>query len=580
MSDAPDNNQPGSKKELSMETRLLLAFGLTIIVLFATPYLFKPAAPPPAKKSPFTQQPKPSPAAEKSAVPEAPPAAEADGSAAPAAPAAGHVAAQKEDTFVVDTDFYKVVFSNRGAVVQQWILKKYTDDNGKPLELVNTTATPKVRFPFQLIFDQKKPTADLNTALFAAKPDDDGLGITYEFSEGAVTARKTFHFQKSRYIAEVSTEVTESGVPVPHLIGWLGGFGDASILDLASQHSIYFDLNESKLVTRDAKFAKNGPMPSEGNYSFAGIEDKYFTAVFLPAGAGAVKLVTFSDTVATVADPKEAPRVGVGIGGSGHNNFSVFVGPKNLDILNGVNPRLAQVLDFGWFSFLAKPLFLALHYVNDKWVHNYGWSIVIVTVCINFLLFPLRLSNLKSMKKMQALQPQIATINEKYKGISMRDPRKQQQNEEMMALYKKHGANPMGGCLPMAVQLPFFIAFYKVLSVSIELRHAHWLWVTDLAAPEHLPIHILPIAMIATQFFMQKMTPTTTVDPNQQRMMLFMPLLMGFFFYGLPSGLVLYYLTANLVGIAQQVFFNKTVTVAGMPEPMPPGKKQNGRNKR
>jgi YidC/Oxa1 family membrane protein insertase len=577
MSDAPGNNQPGSKKELSMETRLLLAFGLTIIVLFATPYLFKSSAPPLAKKAPLTQQPKPAPATEKSAVPEAPPAADAE---RPAAPAAGHVAAQKEDTFVVDTDFYKVVFSNRGAVVQQWILKKYTDDNDKPLELVNSAATAKAGFPFQLVFDQKKPTVDMNTALFAAKPDDDGLGITYEFSEGAVTARKTFHFQKSRYITQVSTEVTESGVPVPHLIGWLGGFGDASIVDVAFQHSIYFDLNDSKLVTHDAKSAKNGPVPSEGNYSFAGIEDKYFTAAFLPAGAGAVKLVTFSDTVAAAGDPKEAPRVGAGVGGAGHNNFSVFVGPKNLDILNSVNPRLANALDFGWFSFLAKPLFLALHYVNDKWLHNYGWSIVVVTVCINFLLFPLRFSNLKSMKKMQALQPQIATINEKYKGISMRDPRKQQQNEEMMALYKKHGANPMGGCLPMAVQLPFFIAFYKVLSVSIELRHAHWLWVTDLAAPEHLAIHILPIAMIATQFFMQKMTPSTTVDPNQQRMMLFMPLLMGFFFYGLASGLVLYYLTANLVGIAQQLFFNKTVTVAGMPQPMPPAKKQNGRNKR
>jgi len=180
---------------------------------------------------------------------------------------------------------------------------------------------------------------------------------------------------------------------------------------------------------------------------------------------------------------------------------------------------------------------------------------------------------------MQALKPQIDLINEKYKGISMRDPRKQQQNEETMALYKKHGANPMGGCLPMVIQIPFFIAFYRVLSVSIELRHANWLWVSDLAAPEHLAIRILPIAMIATQFVMQKMTPATSVDPNQQRMMLMMPLVMGFIFYGLPSGLVLYYFTSNLVGIAQQVFFNKTVTIADMPLP-PPVKKQNGRNKR
>ena len=164
---------------------------------------------------------------------------------------------------------------------------------------------------------------------------------------------------------------------------------------------------------------------------------------------------------------------------------------------------------------------------------------------------------------------------------ALRVQARQQQNEEIMALYKKHGANPMGGCFPMLVQIPFFIAFYKVLAVSIELRHANWLWVSDLASPEHLPIRILPIAMIATQFFLQRMTPTTTVDPNQQRMMLIMPLVMGFIFYGLPSGLVLYYLTANLVGMAQQVFFNKTSTPAESPQPAAVGnKKQNTRTRR
>jgi len=456
--------------------------------------------------------------------------------------------------------------------------EKYTDDNGKPLALVNETAVPKTGYPFTLVFDQKKPAVDVNAVLFAAKPADDGLGITYEYSEGAVTARKTFRFEKNRYITQISTEVTENGTPIPHLIAWRGGFGDPSLPNpLAAQHSIYFDLTDNKLITHDAKSAKNGSVTSEGNYSFAGVEDTYFTAAFLPA-AGPVKLVTFSDIVATTANPKEEPHVGAGIGNS-HNNFAVFVGPKDIDILNSVNPQLVRIVDFGWFSFLAKPLFLGLHYVNDKWVHNYGWAIIIVTIIINFLLFPLKLSNLKSMKKMQALQPQIAAISEKYKGISMRDPRKQQQNEETMALYKKHGANPMGGCLPMAIQIPFFIAFYKVLSISIELRHATWLWVPDLAAPEHLPIHILPIAMIVTQFIQQKMTPTTTADPNQQRMMLIMPLVMGFFFYNLASGLVLYYFTVNLVGIAQQLFFNKTVTVADLPQPVP-AKKQNGRNKR
>ena len=570
MSDEQKNQQRGPKQELSTETRLLIAFALMGLVLFATPYLFKTIAPPipPAKKAPATQQ--------QAAVTAPAPMTEA--TAQPAA-SVQRVAGQKEETFVVETDLYKVVFSNRGAVVHQWTLKKYTDSNGKPLELVNTVAAAKAGYPFQFFFEQKKPASDLNNALFNAKPSGDGLGVTYEYADGAVSARKTFLFRKNEYLTEVSTEVRDNGVALPHLVAWRGGFGDQAIGNPADQRTIFFDVNESKLKTHVAKDAKNGPVPDEGNFSFGGIEDKYFTAAFQPVGSGPLRLVTFGDTVATAADPKEQPRVGAGVGHPVHNDFALFVGPKDIDILRQVNPKLVNVVDFGWFWFLAKPLFFALHYVNNQWVHNYGWSIIAVTILINLLLFPMRFTNLKSMKKMQMLQPQIAAINDKYKGISLRDPRKQQQNEEVMALYKKHGANPMGGCLPMLIQIPFFIAFYKVLSVSVQLRHADWLWVTDLSQPETLAIHILPIAMIATQFFMQKMTPQTSADPSQQRMMLMMPLIMGFFFYSLPSGLVLYYMTSNLVGIGQQWIFNKTMTPADIPQPAPVAKKQSGKRR-
>jgi YidC/Oxa1 family membrane protein insertase len=163
---------------------------------------------------------------------------------------------------------------------------------------------------------------------------------------------------------------------------------------------------------------------------------------------------------------------------------------------------------------------------------------------------------------MQALQPQIAVINEKYKNIPMRDPRQQQKNEETMALYKKNGANPLGGCLPMLIQMPFLFAFYKVLSVSMEMRSASWFWVHDLSQPESIAIRVLPLLLIITGFIMQKMTPTAGGDPAQQKMMAFMPLMMGFFFWKASSGLVLYWLTGNIVGIAQQFFFNKTMTPA------------------
>jgi YidC/Oxa1 family membrane protein insertase len=156
------------------------------------------------------------------------------------------------------------------------------------------------------------------------------------------------------------------------------------------------------------------------------------------------------------------------------------------------------------------------------------------------------------------IQPQVQAINEKYKGVSMKDPRKQEQNAELMALYQKAGINPLGGCVPLLLQMPFFIAFFKVLSVAIELRGASWLWVADLSQPEQSWIRILPIGMLITQVGIQKMTPSPSADPSQQRIMMLMPIMLGVMFYGASSGLVLYWLTGNVVGIVQQYFFNKT----------------------
>ena len=238
------------------------------------------------------------------------------------------------------------------------------------------------------------------------------------------------------------------------------------------------------------------------------------------------------------------------------------MGPKDIDILKKVNPKLTQIVDWGFFGLIAKPLFLWLNWVNDHWTNNYGWAIILVTLIINLALFPFRLSSLKSARKMQKLQPQIQAINAKYKNVGLRDPKKSEQNEEVMALYKKEGVNPVGGCLPMLVQLPFFYAFYRVLAIAIELRHAPWLWVSDLSSAETLPIHLLPLILIATQFLTQQLTPAAGVDPSQQKMMRFMPLMFGFMFYSASAGLVLYWLTGNLVGIAQQLIINRFMPTA------------------
>jgi YidC/Oxa1 family membrane protein insertase len=570
----PQSSNGPERKELPMEIRLLLAFLLMGVVLFLTPYFYKPQPPPKPPGQPAAVQTPPTEPAR--------PAEQPKPAAAPTK-APSSIAADKEEEIVVETGVYEVTFSNRGAVVRSWILTDYHDGHGNALQLISPAAAERTGYPFSLVFKDSPPPADPNAALFAVQRSPDGLGLDFEFSDGASYFRKSFRFQRDSYLAEVSSEVFQNGTALPHLLAWRGGFGDLAVPNAAAtQHTVYYDLSQNKLIVNEAKKAKDGPVTETGNYSFAGIQDAYFAAVVLPRNGSAFELRTYSDPVVAANGATEEARVGAAFGGQGRNHFPVFVGPKDVELLKQIDPRLQTMVDFGWFSFLARPLFLALKWINNKWVGNYGWSIVVITVAINFLLLPLKFKSLKSMKKMQLLQPQIKAISEKYKGISLRDPRKTQQNEEMMALYKKHGVNPMGGCMPMLLQIPFFIAFYKVLTVAIELRGAAWLWVTDLSQPEHLPIRILPIAMVVSQFIMQKMTPTTTMDPNQQRIMMLMPLMMGFFFYGVSSGLVLYWLTSNVVGVAQQWFFNKTGHVAPVPvaEPKPEPKAARRRSRK
>ena len=571
-------NQP--PKEMSMEVRLLLAFLLMGAVMFLTPYVFKSVAPPPVKKAAQAAPAPPQPVPE--AIPAAPVAEKAKAErparkgSSKAVPSALSTPQKTEPALIVDTDLFTVAFSNQGATVRSWRLKKYRGNDGKYLELVNVAAG--LEYPFSLYFPDKQPTAKVNWTYYTQTGDPDGLGVAYAFSDGHCSVRKVFRFQKNSYLLQVSTEVASDGQSVPHMIEWRGGFGDFTVTSaVANQHTLYFDVAQNKLVEQRANAAKNGPLTASGNFSFAGLADTFFAAVFLPEGNTATQQVTFSDTVRTTFEEKPAPFAGAAVSDGATNRFALFVGPKDVDLLKRVNPKLEQVVDFGWLALLAKPLFLIVNWFNSAFVHNFGWSIVVVTIVINFILFPLRLSNMKSMKKMQALKPQIDVINAKYKNIGIRDPKKADQNQEVMALYKKYGVNPMGGCVPMLIQLPFFIAFYKVFNVSVEMRGANWLWVTDLSQPETLPIHILPIIMIASQFLMQKMTPQATGDPNQQRMMMFMPLIFGFMFYNFASGLVLYYLTSNLVSMGQQWFFNHTALADAVAESVALPKKKNGR---
>jgi YidC/Oxa1 family membrane protein insertase len=553
-------------KEMSMEVRLLLAFLLMGAVFFLTPYFSKSPAPVKKADQPAASVTQKAPAADGTPV----------ASAEPAAPAAPATSEKALPPFIIDNGVYRVTFSNQGGTVRSWRLSNYKGNDNRPLELVNTAAD--VPPPFSLYFPAEKPAANVNQAYYTETRDPDGLGVTYQYSDGHTDVRKTYRFQKNSYQAQVTAEVTNDGRPINSMIQWRGGFGDLTVDNpFASESTVYFDVPGNKLESKNGRAAKNGPVTATGTYSFAGIVDSYFAAVFLPEDNRQMTITTFDDQVRTARDEKPQSFTGTAVSDGTTNRFSLFVGPKDVDLLRKVNPKLADLVSFGFWAFIAKPLFLILMWTHSV-LHNFGWSIVVVTVFLNMLMFPLRMTSMKSSRKMQALKPQLDAINEKYKGLSLRDPKKQQQQQEQMDLYKKYGINPMGGCLPSLIPLLLVIPFYRVIVVAAEMRGAHWLWVTDLSQPETLPIRLLPVIMIVTQFIMQKMMPAPGVDPNQQKMMLFMPLVFGFMFYKLPSGLVLYYLTGTVVAIAQQWFFNHTDAAAAVARSVqPPPKKKNGR---
>lgn len=556
------SNSPGGvpPKPASLEKRLPLALGLMMLVLLVSQYLFKPA-PGPKPVVPINDKKAAEVVQKPAAIPAAPMARSEQ------AASAGQVQGTREIATEIDTALYHIVFTNRGGVAKSWVLNKFRDDAGKPLQVISNTSG-EVPLPFSLDITGPKPAFDPNTVFYQPKVSADGLTIDYVYSDGNTTIRKSFAFLPDSYLAQVKSSVITNGTPVPSLLMWRGGFGDQKVSNAAAtQHTVRYDATASKLITKTSKDAKNGPVTDSGTYTFAGLEDSFFAAVALPVGNSQLEVRTYSDTWKQADESKPAPHVGAGISSGAENDLSFFVGPKDIDILKKVNPKLSQIIDWGFFGIIAKPLFIWLNYTKDHWTNNYGWAIILVTLIINLALFPFRLSSLKSARKMQKLQPQIKAINAKYKNISMRDPKKAEQNQEVMALYKTQGVNPVGGCLPLIVQLPFFYAFYRVLSIAIELRHAPWLWVPDLSSAETLPLHLLPIILIATQFFSQKLTPAAGVDPNQQKMMMFMPLMFGFMFYSASAGLVLYWLTGNVVGIVQQLVINKLMPGPEGPPP-------------
>jgi len=452
--------------------------------------------------------------------------------------------------------------------VKSWVLKKFTDDQRQPLELIHSAAAQKYGYPLSLWVYDESLRNKLNSALFVGRASGTlsaPADIVFEYSDAEVSVRKAFSFDHT-YVVRVETSVLYKGGVISAFPMWPAGFGDET--NPAAYAASRIEYQNDSNVERVALKKVIGGNTVHGPFQWAGASDQYFAAVFLPEDPRSAAMVTLNNVLDNSADPKHPYEIlGAAVGQLGARTFErLYVGPKALNVLEtvpvaglsaGIEPDLRRLVDFGWLGVIARPLFLWLKWTYNHVVPNWGWAIVIQTLIISAALLPLRISQMKSMLKMQRVAPQIKAIQEKYKKYSMRDPRKQAMNEEVAALYKKEGVNPAGGCLPLLIQMPFLFAYYRMLAVAIDLRHASWLWIHDLSARD--PIFILPGLMVVSMIAMQRMTPQAGMDPMQQKMMNWtMPVMMGFIFFNLAAGLNLYYAESNLIQIVQQAVMNRT----------------------
>ena len=564
-----------------MERRLLLTFVLTfVVILLFQPVLKKylPQSATPATETQHQAPPAaPAPVSKPTPAPEAKPAVSEPATAKQA---------RAESTIVIENDLYRITFTNRGAQVKSWILKKFQDEKGQPLELVNQAAAEKYGYPLSLWTYDETQRNQLNSALYVESSSGATVTrigekrvwvpgeVTFEYAEQNVAVRKTFRFDHT-YVVQVETSVTSGGSNIAAYPMWPAGFGDQVSGSAYASGRIEYQFNNNTERLAIKKVSSGNTL--HGPFDWAGASDQYFAAVFVPDSPENVAMVTLRNGLEIPKDsekpnPHETTKaevLGAAVGNpNGPTVERMFVGPKSLSILesvrvpsiSGADADLRALVDFGWWGVLARPLFIWLKWTYDAkyiGVHNWGWAIAVQTLIINLVLMPLRISQTKYALKMQKIQPQIKAIQERYKKYGMRDPRKQDMQKEIFALQQKEGVSMWGGCLPMLVQFPFLIAYYRMLGVAIDLRQAPWLWIHDLSSRD--PYYILPILIIVTGLLMQRMTPQAGIDPSQQKMMnVMMPMMFGIISFNLAAGLCLYWCESSFIGIVQQMALNRT----------------------
>ena len=577
-----------------MERRVLLAVFLSFLVLVIYQRWVGPPAPPVDQIDGVQTG-----APDQGAAASMPPRAGGVRDPAPAAPAAPPVATTPDSfeplvadagprDIVVESDLVRAAFTSRGAELVSWQLKRYLDDTGGPVELVPPQVEAGQALPFALVVPGDPAlTARLHDALF--RPSADGLTLTadsatltfeYEDTSG-LHVRKTFTFNTSLdqpYVVEVGAAVTTAGGSLPVTIEWgpaLGGVRATSSRLVFQQMPgalLYGRAFENDLLEDvDMHRAQPGDLAERssftGQFTFAGVDNHYFLVAALP-GNGQARFDFRPVSTAALEHDLVAFNVTVEPAAGA---VPVFMGPKDFDVLGAVHPDLVRAIDFGFLSVLVVPLHRTLKGING-YLDNYGWSIILLTVLINIVIFPLRHKSVVSMRKMQELQPEMKAIQARYANVKASDPGKQKMNQEVMELYRKHGANPASGCLPMLLTMPILFAFFRLLSMAIEIRGAPFIgWITDLSV--HDPLYVTPLIMGGAMVFQQRMQPSGA-DPMQQKIMMLMPVVFTFMFLWAPSGLVIYWLTSNLIGIGQQVVTNRIAGPPRVHKVRPPAERQ------
>ncbi len=526
-----------------MEKRTLLAIFLSLAILLSWNYFFVPQTPPeqtpkePAKKeAPAVQKPAPAvPAAVPMAAPEPP-------------------SAQEVKPVVIETPLYRATWSTRGAALTSFQLKKYRETIDPKSKIVNvlTTSIPVVALSDKL---------DDSSLVFSRSGEEETATvnpreITFTAQAGpGVVIKKIYSIDPSVYTLGCRV-VVENTTPGPLSVAMRISMDGRYPLD--QENSSYHFEGPVLLADKHLEEFKLSKIEKAGQYRdfpgtthWFGFEDKYFLKTIIPKAPVDTTLTVRRIDEKIVRIIYDAKTSSIQPGTSLVKEYQIFIGPKEHKTLKAVGSGLHKALDFGFFDIIAKPLLVAMNWIY-KYTLSYGLTIIILTIIIKFLLYPLTLKSIKSMKELQKIQPLMKEVQAKYKDD------KQKLNQELMKLYSEHKINPMGGCLPMLLQIPILFALYKVFYQAIELRHTPFhifgTWLPDLAEKD--PYYITPVLMGVSQFIMQKMSPSPG-DEMQQKMMLIMPVVLTFLFVNFPSGLVLYWLVSNILSIFQQAYINK-----------------------